>query len=138
MRKLIYKFQQFMSGRNGPDGLNLFLIFIYMALIIANMFVRNVIANSIILSLALLVVVMHFFRMFSRNVYKRRRENATFLGFFYRIKNFFKRRKRVWKERKTHKYKKCPACKAQLRLPKRNCKIQVTCPKCGHKFTMKV
>lgn len=138
MRKLMYKFQRFMSGRNGTDALNLFLIFIYMALIIANMFVRNVIAHGIILFFALFVVFLHFFRMFSRNIYRRRRENALFLGFFYKIKSFFTRRKRIWKERKTHKYKKCPACKAQLRLPKKKCKIQVTCPKCGNKFTMKV
>lgn len=138
MRKLMYKLQQFMIGRNGSDGLNLFLLFLYMAIIIASLFVRNIVAHSILLGVALLVIIWNIFRTFSRNVYKRRRENAAFMGFFYRIKNFFVRRRRKWKERKTHKYKKCPACKAQLRLPKKNCTIQVTCPKCGNKFKMKV
>lgn len=138
MRKLMYKLQQFMIGRNGSDGLNLFLLFLYMAIIIASLFVRNIVAHSILLGVALLVIIWNIFRTFSRNLYKRRKENAVFMGFFYRIKNFFVRGKRKWKERKTHKYKKCPACKAQLRLPKKNCTIQVTCPKCGNKFKMKV
>lgn len=138
MRKLMYKLQQFMIGRNGSDGLNLFLLFLYMAIIIASLFVRNIVAHSILLGVALLVIIWNIFRTFSRNLYKRRKENAVFMGFFYRIKNFFVRRRRKWKERKTHKYKKCPACKAQLRLPKKNCTIQVTCPKCGNKFKMKV
>ncbi len=138
MRKLMYKLQQFMMGRNGSDGLNLFLLFLYMAIIIASLFVRNIVAHSILLGVALLVIIWNIFRTFSRNLYKRRKENAVFMGFFYRIKNFFVRGKRKWKERKTHKYKKCPACKAQLRLPKKNCTIQVTCPKCGNKFKMKV
>lgn len=138
MRKLMYKLQQFMMGRNGSDGLNMFLLFLYMAIIIASLFVRNIVAHSILLGVALLVIIWNIFRTFSRNLYKRRKENAVFMGFFYRIKNFFVRGKRKWKERKTHKYKKCPACKAQLRLPKKNCTIQVTCPKCGNKFKMKV
>lgn len=138
MRKLMYKLQQFMMGRNGSDGLNLFLLFLYMAIIIASLFVRNIVAHSILLGVALLVIIWNIFRTFSRNLYKRRKENAVFMGLFYRIKNFFVRGKRKWKERKTHKYKKCPACKAQLRLPKKNCTIQVTCPKCGNKFKMKV
>lgn len=138
MRKLMYKLQQFMMGRNGSDGLNLFLLFLYMAIIIASLFVGNIVAHSILLGVALLVIIWNIFRTFSRNLYKRRKENAVFMGFFYRIKNFFARGRRKWKERKTHKYKKCPACKAQLRLPRRNCKIQVTCPKCGNKFKMKV
>lgn len=138
MRKLMYKLQQFMMGRNGSDGLNMFLLFLYMAIIIASLFVRNIVAHSILLGVALLVIIWNIFRTFSRNLYKRRKENAVFMGFFYRIKNFFVRGKRKWKERKIHKYKKCPACKAQLRLPKKNCTIQVTCPKCGNKFKMKV
>lgn len=138
MRKLMYKLQQFMMGRNGSDGLNMFLLVLYIVIILASMFVRNIVAHSILLGVALLVIIWNIFRTFSRNLYKRRKENAVFMGFFYRIKNFFVRRRRKWKERKTHKYKKCPACKAQLRLPKKNCTIQVTCPKCGNKFKMKV
>lgn len=138
MRKLMYKLQQFMMGRNGSDGLNMFLLLLYIVIILSSMFVRNIVAHSILLGVGLVVILWNLFRTFSRNLYKRRKENAVFMGFFYRIKNFFVRRRRKWKERKTHKYKKCPACKAQLRLPKKNCTIQVTCPKCGNKFKMKV
>ena len=138
MRKLLYKLQCFMSGRNGTDGLNLFLMIMYLVLVVTSAFIPNVIAHFILSGIALSLIVWQFYRTFSRNIYKRRRENAVFMSMFYRIKGFFTLRKRKWKERKTHKYKKCPACRAQLRLPKKNCKIQVTCPKCGKRFTMKV
>ena len=138
MRRLVYKLQCFMSGRNGTDGLNLFLMVIYIILFVSTIFVQNSIADSILGMLAIGILVWETFRAFSRNLYKRRRENAAFMSVVYKIKSFFVLRKRKWKERKTHRYKKCPGCKAQLRLPRKHCKIQVTCPKCGRRFTMKV
>lgn len=138
MRRFIYKLQQFFYGRNGTDGLNLFLMIISVVLLTVSMFIDNYIADSILSTSALLLIVLQLLRSFSRNLYKRRRENAVFMSVIYRIKGFFSLRKRKWKERKTHRYKKCPACKAQLRFPKNKGKIQVTCPKCGKKFTTKV
>ena len=138
MRRLLYTLQCFMSGRNGADGLNFFILILYAVVAIVSAFVTNPIADMILSFSALGLLIWQIFRTFSRNLYKRRRENAVFMRVIYKFKSFFTVRKRKWKERKTHKYKKCPACKAQLRLPKKNCKIQVTCPKCGKRFTMKV
>ena len=69
----------------------------------------------------------------SRNIPKRRAENARFVG-------FFKLRRNKWKDRKTHVYRKCPTCHAILRLPKIKGKEKgkgkhtVCCPRCANKF----
>lgn len=39
--------------------------------------------------------------------------------------------KRMWKERKTTAFLKCPACGQVLAVPKGKGKIRVRCPKCG-------
>lgn len=72
--------------------------------------------------------------MFSRNVYKRSGENTKFLRMTYPVTSRFKSWKNRWRDRKTHKYLKCPHCKQQLRVPKGKGEITVTCPKCHTKF----
>ena len=75
-------------------------------------------------SLACVVI----FRSLSRNVAKRRKENERFCGFFTLWKNKIR-------DRKTHVYRKCPSCKAVLRLPKAKGKHSVICPRCKNRFT---
>lgn len=81
--------------------------------------------------------IYSLFRAFSRNVYKRQKENTQFV---YR-KNQLRRKWESWKERwnnrKTHRYIRCPKCRQQLRVPKNKGKIRVTCSKCGEKFIIK-
>ena len=45
--------------------------------------------------------------------------------------------KTMFKDRKTHVFKKCPQCKAMIRLPKRKGSHEVICPKCGREFKIK-
>ena len=56
---------------------------------------------------------------------------------YYSFKNkatsWYSLRKKMFAERKTHRYFKCKTCKTVLRVPKRNNKIEVTCPKCRQK-----
>ena len=47
------------------------------------------------------------------------------------IKGFFVLRKNKFRDRKTHVYRKCPHCKAQIRLPKVKGEHKCACPKCG-------
>ena len=75
-------------------------------------------------------VICIFFRTMSRNIAKRRAENQKFC-------NFFKLRKNKFRDRKTHVYRKCPSCKAVLRLPKAKGKHTVSCPKCKNKFSVR-
>ena len=122
-----------MYGRYGSDTLNKTLIIIYTVAVIVST-VLSLFIDSIWFSLfyfifSITLIYIIFFRMFSRNIQKRRRENDKFCG-------FFKLRRNKFRDRKTHIYKKCPHCKAVLRLPKAKGKHTVICPRCKNRFNV--
>ena len=123
-----------MYGRYGTDTLGNVMLVSYIVITILYTFI-GFFVDSVwfdvavwLVSTALAIIV--FYRMFSRNVVKRRKENERFCGFFRLRKNRFK-------DRKTHVYRKCPECKAVLRLPKAKGKHTVVCPRCKKRFSVK-
>ncbi len=138
MNSLRYKIMRFMSGRyGGNDKLNYFLLGVYVFICVINAFIRNTVASFILDILMLLIMFFVLFRMFSRNIYKRRQENFAFLKFSKTFLPNAKLIKSKWKDRKTHVYKKCPNCKAQLRLKKISGEHTVRCPRCSSTFKIK-
>lgn len=134
MGKFRNKIAQFMYGRYGVDTLYHVIFASALVLMIVNAFV-----GSIILSIfELLLVFLALFRFFSRNIYKRQRENQVFCRFFRRIKGWFVLQRNKFKNRKTHVFRKCPNCKNQLRLPKQKGEHTVNCPCCKNKFQVKI
>ena len=127
---MMQKIQRFMMGRNGTDELSFALLGIYLLLAIVGIFFEWI----YLLQLALMIYL--FWRMFSRNVAARRRENEKFLSFWRPIAGRF-RKKRDQLRDKEHRYYACPACKATLRLPKGKGKICITCPRCRKEFIKK-
>ena len=125
---------RFMMGRYGADSLYYFLIFIYFALVVANLFVDSLIISFS--EFALLVYIT--FRFLSRNIYKRQRENLFFLKITEKPRELFKLIKCKFRDRKTHVYKKCPSCKNNLRLPKSKGRHTVACPCCQNRFDVKI
>lgn len=128
-----YRLMRFMSGRNGPD--ELFFAFFILSVVLAaiNVFLRSLIFQLIIYAL----VIYALFRVFSRNTEKRRSENSRFVA----KAHFIKRKRELHEQRrndKCHVYKKCPSCKAILKLPRRVGTHKTVCPKCGREFTVKV
>ena len=133
MGKFKNKLYRFMYGRYGSDTLNKVLIIIY-AVVVVVFTILSLFIDSVWFSFAYFVasvtlIYITFFRMFSRNIQKRRRENEKFCG-------FFKLRRNKFRDRKTHVYKKCPHCKAVLRLPKAKGKHTVICPRCKNRFNV--
>lgn len=128
-----YKLMQFMIGRYGIDELFRGLFVAAALLSVINLFASNIILQLVVY----LIVVFAFYRVLSRNFEARRKENS-----FYKDKiNFLKRKKEFYnqvKADKCHIYKKCPSCKAILRLPRRIGVHKTVCPKCGKGFTVKV
>ncbi len=135
--KLKNRIIRFMYGRYGTDNLNRFLIWLYLALIVVGLFLQGV-AKTVLLALTLIIAITVFYRMFSKNIYKRSAENRKYLAFKAKIKNFIALKKSMWRDRKTHAYKKCPYCKAVLRLPKKRGEHRVDCPKCKREFKVKI
>lgn len=138
MRNFFYKLQnalyRFMYGRNGSDQLNIALLVVYLALwlvggLIASIFKSSVLATIVNTLMTVLAVVI-FFRMLSKNLAKRRAENAKFLAWWYPVKNRLAGMK-ARRADKAHKYFTCRSCKTICRVPVGKGKIVITCPKCG-------
>ena len=125
-QKIKQSLRSFMMGRNGADHLGLFTVWTAIALDIVNMFVKNDLAYGIIGTVSGVLVFWALFRMFSKNLAKRRAENAKFLQkVWWPIKGKLHRMKD-----KDHKYFTCPTCRTVCRVPRGKGKIVITCPKC--------
>lgn len=138
---LAIKFQRFMYGRYGADNLYKALIWFYLAdVLIAVILGRAVdsVFYTIFSIIGLGIIIFAFFRVFSKNIEARRKENTKWLN----ICSLFRKKtdliKNRWKFRKTHVFRKCPNCKAVLRMKKVKGKHSVTCPHCKTKFNFKV
>ena len=133
------KLARFFWGRNGADGLyyGLFVLLILLG-VLRLVFRESASLQAVIGILSTVVLVIMLYRAFSRNLYKRRRENQIFMSFFTKIKNFFVLQKNKIRDRRDFIYKKCPSCKAVLRLPRRKGEHTVKCPKCQNRFGIKV
>lgn len=132
--KFSERIYRFMQGRNGPDDLYYLTSAVSMILMLVNVFVNSLIITIVYASL----FGYSIFRVLSKNVYKRGAENAKFISLRARTFGFFKLLWDMWRDRKTHIYKKCPHCKKTLRLPKRKGDHTVKCPCCGERFDIKV
>ena len=130
------KLAHFMAGRNGNDQLNLFLFAVDAVLLLAGALVGGNAGRGLsIAALALLAFI--YFRMFSKNLPRRREENEKYLRLKYRLAADLKVRKEKWVQRKDYKFYTCPSCKTTLRVPRGHGKIKIVCRKCGNSFTGK-
>lgn len=126
------KFYRFMYGRNGADQFNRFLMTLAFIFLIISFFCSN-----FFYLLALLLLIYCYFRMFSKNLYKRRVENSKYLQYEYKVRQFFNTQKRDFNQRKTHHIYKCPSCRQKIRIPRGKGKIEIRCPKCSTTFIKK-
>ncbi len=127
------KLTRFMYGRYGADYLGKCIAGIGIAAILL-----AIIFNSRLLSLLAWVCIIYtYFRMFSKNIYKRSAENQAFLTKTYRLRCFFTRQKNMMQQRKTHHIYKCPSCSQKIRIPRGKGRIEIRCPKCGTTFIKK-
>lgn len=127
------KFRKFMIGRYGVDSLSKFMLGTAVVLLVFAMGFQDNFLNT----LACLLVLLCYFRMFSRNYQKRAEENQKFLELKGKAATFLKREKEYFEQRKTHHIYKCPSCKQKIRVPKGKGKICITCPKCHTEFIKK-
>jgi len=125
--------RNFMIGRYGPDHLNIAMIIVSFILSI----VHGITQFLPILILSYLLLVLAIFRMLSRSIERRRRENDWFIRYYWPVRTKFVRAFSNLRDRKTYKYFKCPSCNNTLRVPRGKGKLQVTCPKCGERFIKK-
>jgi len=124
--------KKFMYGRYGADQLSrALLILSFVLIVIAGLLPRNL---SSLTAIGYIPTLVCIFRIFSKNIYKRKQENYKYLTFENSMIKWFKQKLNRAKDSKTHKYFTCPDCKQKLRVPRGHGKISVTCPKCKKSF----
>lgn len=123
---------RFMAGRYGGDQLNLFLMALYLILYVVFLFTRMLVLEI----LALLLIVLSLYRSMSRQLERRRAENARFLQIVRPVvRKLSVLRSRV--QDKEHRYFKCPNCGQHMRVPRGKGRITVHCRNCGAVFEEK-
>ncbi len=129
----------FMNGRYGTDDLGRVMLGACMVLIVIDLLTRN----TFLYVLELVLLVLTYYRMLSRNYAKRASENETYHQILDRVKGWFqgfgggrngsRRPSRTSQSKDYHIYT-CPSCGQKIRIPRGKGKICITCPKCGTEF----
>lgn len=123
-------------GRYGSDSLGNFIIVLALICFFVSLVPRLWFLSWVALALMALCI----WRMFSKNTDARYRENVRFLratagirkvGRGLRNKTADRKRRKADKD---HLYVTCDSCGQELRLPRGKGKLRVICPKCRHVF----
>lgn len=125
------KLYRFFYGRYGLDNLGKAMMLLYVVIAILNAIIGLLTSQYVLYILQLIILLIIFFRMFSRNISQRSRENWFYEKHFGNAVNIFLKR---IKEIKSKRYRKCPNCKAYARLPIKRGRHSVKCPACHINF----
>ncbi len=130
LNSLKNKFARFMYGRYGNDQLSKFMLSCTLVLLIVSMFIRI----RVIYWAGLLLLVLTYARILSKNTEKMARQNQKFLEFRYEWALKWQKRRDRANQKKIYRFFNCPYCKQTVRIPKGRGKIVITCPKCKTEF----
>ena len=128
--------QRVMAGRCGVDEYSRFLNIVALVSLVLSILFNNGLSVFFWL-LAIISLVWTYFRMFSRNTYKRRAENNAYLTIRYNMTRKLSGLKQRMQQKRYYRFYKCPKCGITTRVPKGKGKIRITCPKCGEIFQRK-
>lgn len=124
---------KYMQGRAGGDHFSIFLLLFSVVITL----IGRIAGITFIETLSYIPLIFGVYRIFSKNIQKRRMENYKFM---MKISPLYKRfHKLVTRLRnsKNHRLMPCTSCKSMLRVPKNKGKIKITCPRCKTHFTRK-
>ncbi|MBQ8063368.1 MAG: hypothetical protein IJ230_05460 [Clostridia bacterium] len=124
------KWNALIAGRNGLDFWNYVIIVLDVLLIAVAMLTDKYLP----LLIAFLLIVLFLFRALSRNLERRHKEDRFFSDASKAILREHKLNALRWKDRRTHVYKKCPACRRVLRVKRRKGPKEIHCPYCNTDF----
>lgn len=124
------RFRKFMYGRYGFDQFSQSLVIL--SLVIS--FIGTLTRSSILVAVSYIPFIYAIYRMLSKDINKRMKENYQYTMFINTVKGKFLKGKRNVTGTKTHKYYTCPKCKTTIRVPRGKGKICITCPKCRTEF----
>lgn len=115
------------------------LLFVFLLLLLIALTVLGAVFHSIWLLLAALAVAaFSVFRVFSKNLAARTKENEVFSRILLApVRGARRLLRRLFPDRR-HVFVRCPSCSAKLRFKKVRGSFAVTCPRCQTRFPVKI
>src|SRR5690554_6205892 len=132
-RKVQREFQKFMYGRYGVDQLTVLILVVSLVITV----LAGILKLPGLQILYYVGVIVSLYRILSRDLVKRRKENHVFLQKTRGITSWSRTQKKMVGEKKTHRHFKCPNCKQRLRVPRGKGNVKITCTRCGEQFSRK-
>lgn len=131
MNNLLVKIRSFMAGRNGIDKLTYGLLVIYCIIAAVKVFLRPFYIPYIIVTVLQYAFLCYIiYRVMSRNLQKRYRENDRFEHILVAWKPYVEHMKLRFHFIKTHRFRTCKYCGEFLRLKKVRGTRKIKCPRC--------
>ena len=122
-----------MRGRYGADQLGRATFWV--SLILFAVFILT--GLKAFLLVALLLVILSYYRMLSTNISRRANENRIYLARTAGIRSRLSGMSKQMSERRHYRIYRCPNCRQKIRIPKGKGNILITCPKCHIEFNKK-
>lgn len=122
-----------MLGRYGADQLGQFLLITAIICMVISMLLGSPVCNI----LSVLLLILCYCRMLSKNHTRRYAENTQYLKYAGKVTGFFKAKKRYFSQLKDYHIYRCPSCRQKIRIPRGKGRISITCPKCRTEFIKK-
>lgn len=126
------KMMRFMQGRYGNDRLGQVMLGLAMVCVVLSLFWIPFIST-----IGLVVLILTYYRMFSRQIARRTAENQKYLKLEWKLRAKLQKQKQSLAQRRTHRIYKCPNCRQKIRVPRNRGRIAISCRKCGTEFIRK-
>lgn len=130
MENVQRKMVEWTRGRHGADELSNAVTNVAVLLVVVDLFART----SFLSLLALLMLAYAWFRISSKNITARSRENNAVMKAAGPVVGFIANPAAAVREHKAYKHLACPSCGQRVRIPRGKGKVRVTCPKCKTRF----
>ena len=126
------KLMRFMQGRYGNDRLGQAMLVLALICMVLSIF-----RIPFVSTVGLVVLILVYYRMFSRQISKRAAENQKYLTLEWKVRARLQKRKQALAQSRTHRIFKCPECRQKIRVPRHRGRIAISCRKCGAEFIRK-
>ena len=130
------KLAKLMYGRYGVDQLGIAMLIFALVLCVLSLFVPRRL-SGIIYYISLILIILMYIRMFSKNIQKRYQENNKYLSLKASFLRKFQREKEIFSQRRFYHFYRCPRCRQRIRIPRGKGRIEIRCPKCSQTFIKK-
>lgn len=117
-------------GRNGADDLSSACTNVAVALVVVNL----ISGRSAFALVALLLLAYAWYRISSKDVARRRSENAEVARRLGPVLAWLANPVAAAREARAYKHLTCPSCGQRVRIPRGKGKVRVTCPRCRTRF----